>query len=105
MSKHTQGPWSWYQPSSSPSTNPYCAAFVLGPKRVPFDKAEGFTVADASLIAAAPDLLEALELITNIYSAMRESLSVKYANDGWSAVTMSIDQARKAIARAKGESV
>lgn len=61
MSKHMPGPWAWYQPQSTPSLNPYCAAFVIGPKRVPMDKVDGFTVDDARLISAAPDLLEALD--------------------------------------------
>lgn len=57
---------------------------------------------DARLIAAAPELLDALDQITGVYESMRETLAAKYPDDGWSAETMSIDKARAAIAKATG---
>lgn len=58
---------------------------------------------DARLIAAAPSLLAALQTMTEVYSAMRETLAKKYPMDGWTAETMTIDAARAAIAEATGE--
>lgn len=90
MNKHTPGPWTFYQPRVTPSQNSLSAAFVLGPKRVPMDRSEGFTLADAQLIAAAPDLLEALEEIMGSYDPY-EPVCKENA-----------DLARAAIAKAKG---
>ena len=92
MSKHTPGPWNWYQPQSTASVNPYSAAFVLGPKRVPMDRSEGFTAADAKLISAAPDLLSALQAITN---SGPDAIPIKEA----------FEMAHRAIERASGGSV
>jgi len=65
MSQYTKGPWYWYSPQGSPATNPSGAAFLIGPTRLYMDKVCGFSVGDAVLIAAAPDLLHALQNIEN----------------------------------------
>lgn len=109
MSGHTPGPWTSELTRAGSSLviqdhEGSIIAEVCQWKASPDQSAKDEPPLNAKLIAAAPDLLEALELVTNIYAAMRESLSVKYPEDGWSAEAMSIDQARKAIARAKGES-
>lgn len=48
----------------------------------------------------AVDLYEALVQITDVYAEMRKALATQYAHDGWSEQTMTIDQARAALAAA-----
>jgi hypothetical protein len=93
MSGYTKGPWAWYQPQSSGSLNPYGAAFVIGPKRVPMDKSDGFTIADARLIAAAPDIFEALEKF------------IVWSGEPIGTAEFPLEIARAAIAKAKGEKI
>jgi hypothetical protein len=50
---------------------------------------------DASLIAAAPDLLEALQAMVKIWEGPRDSAAIAF---GYAVV-----RARKAIAKAKGK--
>ena len=84
MDKHTPGPWHWDNDD----------LFHGDDKVLDFgcgcctDKDP--TDADKSLIAAAPDLLEALELMVDTYD-----------DGGWPSSTLVI--ARAAIAKAKGE--
>ena len=90
MTKHTPGPWL-----------PLGAAVIA--------EAEGIHVpaichvnygpaneANVRLISAAPDLLEALEAMTNEYHAVREG-------QGWHYELESITKARAALAKAEGE--
>lgn len=58
---------------------------------------------NAHLVAAAPELYEALAQITDVYAAMREILSSKYPLEGWSAESMTLDRARNALAKSRGE--
>ncbi|VVE59523.1 hypothetical protein PIN31009_05569 [Pandoraea iniqua] len=60
-------------------------------------------MADTQLIAAAPELLEALDKLTDVYAAMRVNLVKQYPQDGWSTETMTLDAARAALAKARGE--
>jgi hypothetical protein len=67
MSKHTPGPWGWHTPATTAARYPcyvtagnqYIAAIYHGD-----DQRE--THPNARLIAAAPELLEALQLITEV---------------------------------------
>ena len=97
-SEHTSGPW---KARARCVTNDGTQDEMAGlgwniegppePTRGQFSKA-----ADAHLVAAAPDLLEALEEMTNEYYAVREG-------QGWHYELESITQSRAAIAKAKGE--
>lgn len=77
MSKHTPGPWAWKNEQ------------LFGRDRVSVCASEN--TPDARLIAAAPDLLEALQ-------------EVLAAADGggWSAIDPSFKKQRDAIAKATG---
>jgi len=110
MSKHTPGPWDWsphYKTGDGRATwsligsqDGYGILSCDGDENSP----QGLNdEANARLIAAAPELLEALTQIHDVYAAMRQRLSVDYANDGWSAETITLDKAKAAIAKATGE--
>jgi hypothetical protein len=60
MSKHTDGPWHWYQPTGT-TVNPDGAAFVCGPTIKSMDRSTGFSLEDARLIASAPTMYAYLE--------------------------------------------
>ena len=87
--KHTPGPWFvGAQTPLRPTRTIYHQPFGLG------DIAEVFNEDDASLIAAAPDMLAALELVE--------------ACIPWGTIPVSVNQSiyaavRAAIAQAKGE--
>ena len=86
MSKYTPGPWALIE-------EPISVTVVGHNKEVIFhesDKRLPGVLADARLIAAAPDLLEALELMVTTHD-----------EGGWPTATITI--ARAAIAKAKGE--
>lgn len=117
---HTKGPWVFGWSETDGLTGARCAPTVYLDKAdlavdIPVHQGgrpiawvlsslpDERAVPDARLIAAAPELLEALKLVTDVYAAMRETLSSKYPADGWSAETMTIDAARAAIAKATGE--
>lgn len=54
------------------------------------------------LVEQRDALAKALLQTTDVYEAMRSKLSEMYPQDGWSAETMTIDQARAALAMVKG---
>lgn len=54
------------------------------------------------LVEQRDALAEALLQTTDVYEAMRSKLAEMYPQDGWSAETMTIDQARAALALVKG---
>lgn len=58
--------------------------------------------ANARLISAAPDMLEALEAITPIASFGADYFESKGLMDFWRNALEAIEQAQKAIAKAKG---
>ena len=96
MSKHTPGPWKVAKPSRSHANgNPMYG--LVGPEIVADYEDWGFTEANARLIAAAPDLLEALK------EANKE---LEYLNDPKGFVSMRqeriMEKARAAIAKASG---
>lgn len=96
QSKHTLGPWKFRNEKSRPVTRIYAngdaIASALRPKR---EVLEGFhipeqeVIANARLIAAAPDLLEALERCVSVLS-MHDTPHI-------------YNQAKEAIAKARGE--
>ena len=86
--KHT--PWPWEILAGS-----YGGVFILGPP-VGYD-GEYENPADAHLIAAAPDLLEALEQVLIEYD------DAELANAEPVTLTAAILEARAAIAKAKGQ--
>ncbi len=95
MSGFTPGPWVVERADDA-----YCIAnvgnLVIMPcgGKVKHDNAE----ADARLIAAAPDLLEALEDIANDY-AERFDMDSQSTNPGMKVV---VENARAALAKARG---
>jgi len=102
MNKHTPGPWkqgksggiSWYNIYANNET--VRVARVFDPSPAPNHKAEGFEIeeANARLIAAAPELLEALEEIAT------QAGGTFHNNPE---LAKGVLQARAAIAKAKGE--
>lgn len=102
MSKHTPGPWFWSEPEDMGYCDLKADAFVDEKYRAviryemyegswPGSQDDAQDKANMILIAAAPDLLEALEamIITYEYEASNENPSLLAA--------------RSAIAKAKGE--
>lgn len=99
MSGHTPGPWAAFTVHSA-SVNPYCAYLIAGPKTRIMDRTVGFTREDAYLIAAAPDLLEALEELFADYKQLADSGDAGF----WRLEDQEAGKkALAAIARAKGE--
>ena len=85
--KHTPGPWKANDARNQDGTRDI---YYVG-QPVPWKIASGCsTVQNARLIAAAPDLLEALQ-----------DLSISASESGYSGIVL--DRARTAIAKAKGE--
>ena len=98
MSKHTPGPWVVFD------DHPDKACFHIREDNC-FDEIATIyryqcnprnTLADARLIAAAPDLLEALEELVDLFGGL---VSGEYPPDGFTT-----QPARDAIAKARGES-
>ena len=89
MSNHTPGPWKWI----CGDTKLISEDKTIISTEYPFGDP---TEADAHLIAAAPDLLEALEnliLDCDFWITMGVNMNCNF-----------VDQAKAAIAKAKGES-
>lgn len=91
MSKHTPGPWKVAKPRKSYRDGKMMYG-IVGPECVIDYEDWGFTRANARLIAAAPELLDALNAMLT-HMGMDE--------DEWNKVTF--NQARAAIAKATGE--
>lgn len=97
-SKHTPGPWSW-------QTNQANRVSIDGPDGAEVVRAEEYAGSawvevsedDARLIAAAPELLEALILLEHEMVESGNAGSVDY---GWKPA---IEKTRAAIAKATGE--
>lgn len=53
------------------------------------------------LVERVKELEGALASVTNVYAAMRTTLSEKYPQDGWSKETMTLDAARSALSKAR----
>jgi len=91
ITTHTPGPWTagW---SFNNVWN------IQGPK-VPYDGADGYIEADAHLIAAAPDLLDAAEELWLAYDAMPDDKRGRglLTNGKFFRLKQAIDKARKTI--------
>lgn len=88
QTKHTPGPWTVYTPPEMI----HMRTIIVGPKYM----IQNVLPQDARLIAAAPELLEALEsLLTINTSSVTPSLSL---------VSKTLNEARNAINKARGES-
>lgn len=94
MSKHTPGPW---QKIGSKVKSIGMNECLIAAVSVQDDEGQ----ANANLIAAAPDLLASLEEIFEIGTVF---LSAIEGNDHLTDFEAWADQARKAIAKARGES-
>lgn len=88
MSKHTPGPWKKVFASNNFEVQNSIGKCVADAWSYDIDEDQDQMTANANLIAAAPDLLEALEAVYMMSTRNPEA---------W-------DMARAAIARAKGES-
>lgn len=92
MNKFAPGPWKIQRQNPSPTTGEW---MISGQKPGYLaevrDCGSGDVMANASLIAAAPDLLEALQLVVDTTE-----------NGGWPSAALVI--AKAAIAKAMGES-
>ena len=96
MTMHTEGPWSVAETRHNydtvirgPKGEPIALALIAG-----YTKQEG--TANATLLAAAPDLLEALKVMVRDYGAA-------HAACGDLEMSPALLQAQRAIARATGE--
>ena len=101
MTKHTEGPWKVGQYLGSPRQ--FVIHMDVGDKGRGSDVAytsaafgNDETIANARLISAAPDLLEALQVMLRDYSAV-------HARGGDLEMQPALFQAQRAIARATGE--
>lgn len=94
--KHTPGMWASYEIEGPTSIVPVPVSFVTGPTYVTHGKSVGFTPADANLIAAAPDLLEALKAL-RLQSLQSD---VNSPSNEWGREALGL--ANAAIAKAEG---
>ena len=110
MSKHTEGPWRAQQKIDE-RLNPYWIIVAehlgmdgcLARTWEPIEVGESGAKANAHLIAAAPDLLEALEDLVPIVDALDSGMA-KFADIlGETEPAPEAEKARAAIAKAKGE--
>lgn len=97
MTAHTEGPWSVAETRHNydtvirgPKGEPIALALIAG-----YTKQEG--AANTALLAAAPDLLEALQELCEIVEDAIEQKSAKDLD------SFTLQPARAAIARATGE--
>ena len=100
--KHTPGPWKVIAWEDDSDHSPFCVvAAGKDSTTVRLIADDIFQVADANLIAATPDLLEACEKV------LRDVEYMEAHDDGWwwtdSVMGETIDQVKAAIAKAKGE--
>lgn len=100
ITEHTPGPWK-VEPIESQRSLVYCringsqSLGFAGVYKLDDKECQNECLANANLIAAAPELLEALETAVSWYQEWLEL--------GPDAGDLSLDTLRKAIAKAKGE--
>ena len=112
MRQHTPGPWTVEHRSvhGTPQDDQIngLGLEVVGPEPA-YSRGDYARAADANLIAAAPDLLEALETLTGYAAAMRSYGESRHIQDSgeWSLhsgmMEVAIKDAIDAIRKAKGE--
>jgi len=107
MNKHTPGPWKAYKNGNVviigggcvATVHKYCAGRASVIPGVPMDVHEEEVEANAKLISAAPELLEALQCLMSRVAKDAES----YAQEGNEPIWAFIEDANDAICKAKGE--
>lgn len=94
MSEYTKGPW-FYRPDSSSNESGHPAGdFMVGDcSDRPDNVAVCTGVGDAALIAAAPDLLEALVALVGYTSEANKGVSILDRDDLWEAAASAIAKA------------
>ena len=93
-SAHTPGPWQvFYMPASSDTDDEHHFALVANKNKSTFDENNS----NARLMAAAPDLLEALQRLMPILNRAESNAS---GNPEWEDVSGRVNKARAAIAKA-----
>jgi hypothetical protein len=100
MTKHTPGPWI-ISGSSIWNSDTHRAIYASGRKPVNERDEEG--QANARLIAAAPEMLAALEALTSWAIEAQKRLPVETWSDLENHGTIEIIEAKAAIAKARGE--
>lgn len=91
MNKHTPGPWKYSKENGSPTTGQHMISGAKpGYLAEVRDCGSGCVEANGRLIASAPDLLDALQLVVDTTE-----------NGGWPSAVLVI--AKAAIAKARGE--
>jgi hypothetical protein len=90
MPKHTPGPW-------YAAANQFGYVTATDTDGNPITVCTTRTEADARLIAAAPDMVRALELLLREHDALQ--MATGYKGDRWAAATY----ARSILKKAKGE--
>lgn len=102
MSKHTLGPWIVAH-RVQVQDKKLGGGIALCNRYAPYDSVDQ---ANANLISAAPDMLEALENLMDVYSEPDERICCNGADCGCMGATrrqQAEHYAREAIAKAKGE--
>ena len=99
MSKHTPGPWSVYEDCNKVAAHKakFPAVGTMGTyytESITDDRGEFYNPADALLIAAAPDMLEALQSL----------IACDFGANGWTETAeQAAIKARTAVLKATGE--
>ena len=104
--KHTPGPWEAIVTGEEKHIIEYqtetgsiaCIAQCMGTSAI--------SAANAALIAAAPELLETLKELANLVEADQrgddDAVPARWARPSYSAIAEAVNEARAAIAKAKG---
>lgn len=96
MSAHTPSPWSFVQSGTGDFPIWNVRIGTRGLITLPATAGMETMDADARLIAAAPELLEACKLIVSVFDALPPTSAARYER-------LQINAARAAIAKAEGE--
>lgn len=100
QAKHTPGPWDFYtkpQPNGCPIVGARGLMVAMLAHSINYEDQKQVAIANARLISAAPELLEALILLE---AEMVASGNANATDFGW---PLAIQKTRAAIAKATGE--